>query len=78
MSDRRPLVPLPFGTRQQINSDLRSDEFAALDDNARFVIRRMVGEAYQAGFDTGWLSGQSDAENDRAIRRDAERKITDG
>jgi hypothetical protein len=69
----RELSPvIPMQIRAQINFDMRGDSLAMLDDNARFIIRRMVGRAYQQGFDDGWTAGQDDYRTDRDIRRDAE------
>ncbi|HWU31037.1 MAG TPA: hypothetical protein VN041_18295 [Microbacterium sp.] len=76
MSDRRPLVPLPVDRRSNLNWDLRSSELSALDDNARFIIRRMVAESYQAGYEHGWGAGQDDAHTDKAIARDQEEKLS--
>lgn len=70
MSAREPLPALPREIRDATNWKLRDVELSALDDNARFIVRRMVGDAYVRGFDAGWFAGQSDADTDRSIKRD--------
>lgn len=69
----RELTPIiPASIRQQVNFDMRGQQLEALDDNARFIVRRMIGRAYQQGYDDGWLAGQDDYRTDRDIRRDRE------
>lgn len=69
MSERQTLV-IPADMRSQINLDMRGDSLAMLDDNARFVVRRMVAAAYKRGFDDGWFAGQDDYRTDRDVRRE--------
>ena len=69
----RELLPVtPADIRQQINSDMRDKGLGMLDDNARFIVRRMVGRAYARGHDDGWTAGQDDARTDRAIEQKRE------
>ncbi|MDF2992478.1 MAG: hypothetical protein K0S37_2992 [Microbacterium sp.] len=70
MGDRELTPALPLDLRQQLNFDLRDPQLAALDDNARFIVRRLVGRAYQRGYDNGWTAGQNDADAELAIARD--------
>jgi hypothetical protein len=70
MSERKPIVPMPQDLRWQMNHDLEQKELSTLDDNARFILRRMVTEAYGRGFDHGWSAGQNDADADRRINRE--------
>lgn len=69
---REDIAPVPQDVRWQLNDDLRDKQLSALDDNARFIVRRMVTQAYARGFDNGWMAGQHDAATDRAIARDRE------
>lgn len=64
------IVPIPQDLRWTINSSLQDKQLAALDDNARFIVRRMVTQAYGQGFGHGWAAGQNDAYTDRVIERD--------
>lgn len=71
----RELIPvLPAQLRSQMNFDMRGADLAGLDDNARYIVRRMVGRAYQQGFDDGWIAGQDDYRTDRDTRRDTEKE----
>ena len=72
MSTREPTPTLPYAMRQQVNFDFQDRQLAMLDDNARFIVRRMIGRAYGQGFDDGWSAGKDDAQCDRAIERDRE------
>lgn len=76
MSAQNPLPALPQERRWNLNTELRGDQLSMLDDNARFIVRRLVGDAYTAGFDAGWTAGQNDADTDRAIARDKAAKET--
>lgn len=69
MSTSRPMIPLPQDQRWQLNHDLGTDDLAPLDENGRFIVRRMVAEAYGKGFEHGWLAGQNDADTERRIER---------
>jgi hypothetical protein len=63
-------TPLPAGIRQQLNTDLRDGALSALDENGRFVVRRMVAQVYGQGFDDGYIAGDDDARYDHRIELD--------
>lgn len=67
----RPIQPLPQDVRWQVNAELQDSQMSMLDDNARFMVRRMVAEAYSKGFEHGWTAGQHDAAIDKSIAFDA-------
>lgn len=70
MASERETLIIPTDMRSQVNFDMRGESLAMLDDNARFVIRRLVAKAYKRGFDDGWFAGQDDYRTDRDIKRD--------
>jgi hypothetical protein len=70
MAERELIPALPATVRQQMNWDLRDKFLAALDDNARFIVRRMIAKAYATGYDDGMTAGSNDAHTDAAIERD--------
>lgn len=78
MSNRELIPALPNSIRAQVNFDMRGDDLDALDDNARYVVRRMVGRAYTQGYDDGWIAGQDDYRTDRDVKRDREAELTNG
>jgi hypothetical protein len=55
--------PFPMRLRDQVNIDLRSAGITSSD--ARYVVRRMVADAYAEGFDDGRTAGTWDAATDR-------------
>lgn len=70
MPERQLIPALPVDMRQQLNIDLMEKSLAVLDDNGRFVVRRMVAQAHAKGFDSGYSAGQDDAHHDHRIERD--------
>jgi hypothetical protein len=73
MTDRTIPHPTPVALLHETNALLRSDEMGSrLDDNARFIVRRMVADAYALGFSDGRLDQQINADTDEYIRRHAD------
>ncbi|WP_114589396.1 hypothetical protein [Microbacterium arborescens] len=68
--------PIPASIRQQLNTDLRDSALAALDDNGRYVVRRIVAQVYGEGFNDGYIAGGDDAHYDRRIEQDNTQKET--
>lgn len=67
------IPPLPANVRQDVNLELQGKQLAMLDDNARFIVRRLVAHAYGHGYDDGVRAGTEDAHADERIRRDKEK-----
>lgn len=63
--------PFPVRLRDQVNMDMRSAGIT--DENARFVVRRMIADAYAEGFSDGRYMGSWDASSDRRDREDEPR-----
>jgi hypothetical protein len=64
--------PMPVVMRDGVNSDLASDALEPLDSNGRFVVRRMVADAYARGFADGRLDESQSAAVERMIERNKE------
>ena len=77
MADRETHI-IPAEMRAQVNFEMRGDQLAMLDDNARFIVRAMVAKAYKRGYDDGWFAGQDDYRTDRDIKRDAASSAQEG
>lgn len=60
--------PFPMQLRGQVKSEL--DGAGITEENARFTMRRLIANAYAAGFQDGWTTGSDDAWSDaRAAER---------
>lgn len=68
--------PLPANVRSDLNMRLGSKEFAALDDNQRFIIRSLVWHAYEQGFAGGRNAEREDSWTDREVKREQEETRT--
>jgi hypothetical protein len=69
MSVRQAPHPFPTRLSVQVNSDLR--EAGITDSNARFIVRRLIADAYAEGFDDGQANASWDAVADRQAKEDA-------
>lgn len=78
MAEREGIRPVPAQLRTDLNMELGDRQLSMLDDNARFIIRRLVSRAYGRGYDDGWSAGTSDARTDRQIEKDRPTTDTKG
>lgn len=61
--------PMPVQMRDTVNIVLREKDLVGVSDNARFLIRRLVSDAYALGFFDGRLDESHNDSTDRAIAR---------
>jgi hypothetical protein len=52
----------PMQLRDQVKHELRGAGIT--EENARFAVRRLIANAYAAGFQDGWITGADDAWGD--------------
>lgn len=60
--------PFPVSLRDDVNHQLV--QAAIVDENARFIVRRMIADAYAVGFADGHRMGQDDAWSDQRAKQD--------
>lgn len=68
MSDRETPHPMPLTMRDNVEMTLGDREMAMLDDNARFIVRRLVADSYAKGFFDGRMQQQRESMTDRVSR----------
>jgi len=65
--------PMPVTMRDEVNIKLGDREMAMLDNNARFIVRALIAEAYAKGFADGRLDAFMAEQIDRQARTDTEK-----
>lgn len=60
---------MPVSMRDEVNIKLGNRGMSALDNNARFIVRALVAEAYARGFQDGRWDQQRSADVDREVER---------
>lgn len=73
MAQRPTPMPLPPHLRDDVALQLGDREMLMLDDNARFIVRQMVANAYAAGF----ADGRQDERTAQATNDEAKRYATE-
>lgn len=61
MNTTRHVLPIPPGTRDRIDREIRKIE----DRSLRYSVRRLVEVAYADGYEDGHLAGARESEADR-------------
>lgn len=77
MSSQQPPYPMPQSMRDEVNMKLGDRQMAALDSNGRFIVRRMVAEAYARGFFDGGLDALRADQVDREVEQDKRSKASE-
>lgn len=68
--------PMPVNMRTPVEMKLGDREMSALDDNARFIVRRLVSDAYAQGFQDGYWQHAAEHTTDRQVAADYPTKGT--
>lgn len=63
--------PMPVGLRDSVNMTLLTVELSGLDNEGRFVVRRLVADAYSSGFSDGRVDQYQSDWADRQATKDA-------
>jgi hypothetical protein len=57
--------PMPVSLRDTVEMKLGDRELTALDSNGRFIVRRLIADAYAEGARDGWFQHMREAQTDR-------------
>ncbi|WP_349862646.1 hypothetical protein [Leifsonia sp. WHRI 6310E] len=62
---------MPPSIRDDVEMKLGDRELTVLDDSGRFVVRRLIADAYAKGFQDGYFQHLREADTDRQANRES-------
>lgn len=71
MTRRETPAPFPTQLRDDVEWQMRDKQMSMLDNNARFIVRRMISDAYALGFQDGRFDNDSARRTDEMVAKDA-------